>query len=88
MPLSLVSCYVKPREREEVGPGFAVGVVAFRGLPYMTSAKFSDFFYLTITKCSLVTFTNQLILFLLSAFWGPPSPPPTADVIYVSPLTK
>ena len=30
----------------------------------------------------LVTATNQLILFLLSAFWGPP---PTADVIYGSP---
>ena len=33
-----------------------------------------------------VTVTNQLILFLSSAFWGPP-PPPTADVIYGNPLT-
>ena len=30
----------------------------------------------------LVTVTNQLILFLSSAFWGPSSPPSTADVIY------
>ena len=49
-----------------------------RGLPYMTSAKISDFFD------PLVTVKNQLIVFLLSAFWGPP-PPPTADVIYGSP---
>ena len=41
------------------------------GLPYMTSAKFLDL--LTHTP---VTFTNQLILFLLSAFWGHPSPHP------------
>ena len=33
----------------------------------------------------LVTVTNQLILFLSSAFWGPSLPPPTADVIYGSP---
>ena len=37
----------------------------------MTSAKFLDL--LTHTP---VTFTNQLILFLLSAFWGHPSPHP------------
>ena len=36
------------------------------------------------TPSPLVTVTNQLILFLLSAFWGPPSPP-TSDVIYGSP---
>ena len=47
----------------------------------MTSAKISDFFD------PLVTVKNQLIVFLLSAFWGPP-PPPTADVIYGSPHTK
>ena len=33
-----------------------------------------------------VKYRNQLILFLLTVFWGPPSPPPTADVIYGSPL--
>ena len=43
-----------------------------RGLPYMTSAKFSYFFI----PIPLVTVTNQMILFLLSAFWGPPSPHP------------
>ena len=36
----------------------------------------------------LVTVTNQLILFLSSAFWGPNSLPPTADVIYGSPLRR
>ena len=40
----------------------------------MTPAKFSDFF------CSLVTYRNQLILFLSSDFWGDP---PTEDVIHV-----
>ena len=40
--------------------------VNLRGLPYKTSAKFSDF----LTPPPLVTVTNQLILFLLSAFWG------------------
>ena len=33
-----------------------------------------------------VTVTNQLIVFRSSAFWGPHLPPPTADVIYGSPL--
>ena len=32
----------------------------------------------------LVTVTNQQIVFLSSAFWGPP----TADIIYGSPLTS
>ena len=41
-----------------------------RGLPYMTSARFSNFF----TPSPLVTVTNKLILFLSSAFWGPPPP--------------
>ena len=53
------------------------------GHPYMTSAKFSGF--LTPPPPS-VTYRNQLILLLLSAFWGPPLPHP--DVIYGSPLTK
>ena len=35
----------------------------------------------------LVTYRNHLILLLLSAFWGP-LPPPTADVIYGSPLRQ
>ena len=47
----------------------------------MTSAKFSVF----LTPSPLVTVTNQLILFRLSAFWEPP-PPPTSDVMYGSPL--
>ena len=42
----------------------------------MTSAKVGDFLTL------FVTVTNQLIVFLSSAFWGPPS---SADVIYESP---
>ena len=46
----------------------------------MTSAKFSDF----LTFSPLVTYRNQLILSLSSAFGGPP---PTADVIYGSPLS-
>ena len=41
-----------------------------RGLPYMTSAKLLDFW----PPPPLVTVTNQLILFLLSAFGGPPLP--------------
>ena len=44
--------------------------------------KIVGFFY----PFPLVTVTNQQILFLLSAFWGPPAPPP-ADVIYGSPLS-
>ena len=47
----------------------------------MTSAKLSDF--LTPSPL-LVTLTNQPILFLSSAFGGPP---PAADVIYGSPQT-
>ena len=34
------------------------------------------------------TYRNQLILFILSAFWGPPSPPSSADVIYGNPLRR
>ena len=33
----------------------------------------------------LVTYKNQLILFLMSAFWGPPSPW-SVDVIFGRPL--
>ena len=46
----------------------------------MTSAKLSGF----LTPSPLVTVTNQLILFLLSANWDPP---PIADVIYGSPIS-
>ena len=46
----------------------------------MMSTKSSGFLPLP-----LVTVTNQLMLFLLSVF-GDPLPPPTADVIYGSPL--
>ena len=49
----------------------------------MTSAKFSDFL---TPLAPPVTVTNQPILFLSSAYWGPHLPPPTADVIYGSPL--
>ena len=52
----------------------------FMGLPYMTSVKFRIFY-------PPVTVTNQLILFPLSAFWGPP-PPSNADVIYGGPLRQ
>ena len=49
----------------------------------MTSPNFSDF--LTPSPGSpLVTVTNQLIVFLSSAFWGPPTP--SAYVINGSPL--
>ena len=51
----------------------------------MTSANCSDFF----TPPPFVEYTNQLILFLSSAFWGPPSASPhPLDVIYGSPLTS
>ena len=56
--------------------------ISDKGLPYMTSARFSDI----LTPSPLVTVTNQLVLFLSSAFWGPP-PPSTADVIYGRPPT-
>ena len=42
------------------------------GLPYMTSAKSSDF----LTPSPLVVDRNQLILFLSSAFWDPLYPHP------------
>ena len=45
------------------------------------SAKLSYF----LTPSPRVTVTNQLILFLSSAFWGPP---PTADVAYGSPQAE
>ena len=51
-----------------------------RGFPYMTFAQFWDL----LTPSPLVTYRNQLTLFLSSAFWGPP-PPPSADIIYGSP---
>ena len=57
-----------------------------RGPPYMTSTNISDFF--TPSPLFLVTYRNQLILFLLSAFWGPPPPPSSADVIYGSPHSE
>ena len=47
------------------------------GLPYMTSTTFSDFFD---------PVTNQLTLFLLSAFWGPPSPHPLRTSYMEAPL--
>ena len=47
--------------------------ISTRGLPYVTSAKFSDFF---LPPPPVVTVTNQLILFLSSAFWGQPLPHP------------
>ena len=43
-----------------------------RGRPYMMSAKCSDI----LTPSPLVTVTNQLVLFLMSAFRGHPSPQP------------
>ena len=52
--------------------GDDISAVCFRGLPYMTSARFSDF----STPPPLVTVTNLLILFRSSAFWGHPSPHP------------
>ena len=45
-------------------------VFYLRGLPYMMSVTFSDFF----DPLLLVTVTNQLIMFLPTAFWGPPPP--------------
>ena len=50
----------------------------------MTSAKLSDIF----TPPPFVTVTNQLILFLLSAFWGPPSPHPMRTSYMEAPLRK
>ena len=55
-----------------------------QGLPSMTSAKVSDFF----TQFPLVTVTNQLILFLSSAFWGPPSPHPLWTSYTEAPLGR
>ena len=57
----------------------------------MTSATFSDF----LTPFPLVTVTNQLILFLPSAFWGTPpthcgrhtyGSPPTPTEVQSNPL--
>ena len=58
-----------------------IALVYIRGLPYMASAKLSEFF-----TSPPVAYKNQLILFLLSAFWEPP-PPWSGDVICGSPLT-
>ena len=54
------------------------GRITTRGLPYMTSANFSAFW----TPSPLVAFRNQMILFLLSAFWGPPPPTQCRRRIY------
>ena len=52
-----------------------------RGPPYMTSAKFYDFF-----NPPPVTYRNKLILFLPSAFWGPASPLPVRTSYMEAPL--
>ena len=44
-----------------------------RGHAHLTSAKKSDFFFLIHSH--LVTYINQLVHFLLAAFWVPPPPP-------------
>ena len=54
-----------------------VVVHLIRGVAHMTSAKFLDF----LTLFPPITYRNQLILFLLSAFWIPPPLPRSADVI-------
>ena len=77
--------FVQPSEEHRTGrtrPCFlpfrcTASPIRGRPRPYMTSALFSDF------DTPPVTVTNQLILFLSSAFWGPPSP---THVIYGSPL--
>ena len=51
---------------------------------YMTSAKFSNF----LTPSHLVTVTNQLILFHLSAFRGPISPHPLRTSYMEAPFDK
>ena len=54
---------------------------ATRGLPCMTSAKFSDF----LTASPLVTVSYQLILFLSSTLCGPPPPTHCGLHIWKSP---
>ena len=77
-------CKKRVKIRRHFSKQTRVSSYFLEGLPYITSAKFSDFF----TPSPLVTVTNQQILFLLSAFWGPPSPSPTPDVIYGSPFRR
>ena len=60
------------------------GITIFtKGLPYMTSAKFSDFFIPPPLFLSQISWFCFFVCFL-----GTPLPPPTADVIYGSPLNK
>ena len=55
-----------------------------RGHPNMTSTTFLDFW---TPPCNVTTYRIRSTLFLLTAFWGAPSPPPTADVICVGSLS-
>ena len=61
------------RRKEAAGVSWATSSFAsiVRGLPYMTSAKFSDF----LTPSPIVTVTNQLMVFLSSAFLRTPPHP-------------
>ena len=52
------------------------------GLPYVTSAKFSDFWTPPVIS-SYTEFTQPRSFRLL---FGDPLPPPTAEVLYGSPL--
>ena len=74
-----------PRPKKNPGCARAyLGRFDARGLPYMRSAKFSDF----LTPSPPVTVTNQLILFLSSPLWGPPPPIHSGRHIWRPPNTN
>ena len=69
--------------REGSKPLFFRRTIAY-GLPYMTSAKCSDF----LTPFPHVTVTNQLILFLFVCFLGNPCPHPLRTSNMEAPLAQ
>ena len=73
--MTIFATLASPTEGAQL-PGFFT-----RGLPYMMSGKISDLL------TPLVTVTNQLILFLSSAFWGLLSPHPLRTSYMEAPLS-
>ena len=64
-------------EYEDILCGVRRWMEANKGRYLYDVRKIFEFF----ASLPLVMYRNQLILFLSSAFWGPPSPPPGVDVI-------
>ena len=79
--LAMCASFVKKRSRPPLWT-FYVLHPPIRGLPYMTSAKFPEFFTLPPCHCHKSVDFVPFVCYL-----GTPLPPPTADVIYGSPLT-